>query len=101
MTDDDTLADYWRDVRPHMKQASVDRRARNRKNGASMLERAGVPFVSKNEGAHLIVRDRWDYWPGTGLWSDRRTQERRRGIHSLFVAIGRANAATQHSGSGK
>ena len=85
--ENDTLADYWRDVRPHMKEASRRRRDANRRTGRGKLEAARVSFVVKNEGAHLIVLDRWDYWPGTGLWIDRQTKRQGRGVHSLLVAL--------------
>lgn len=56
------------------KERSKTRRASNRENSAEMLEQAGIPFVSKNEGAHLIVEGREcyiDFWPGTGKWHSR------------------------------
>lgn len=87
MSDDDTLADYWRDVKPHMQEASRRRREANRRTGRGRLEAAGVSFVVKNEGAHLIVLNRWDYWPGTGLWKDRQSKAEGRGIRSLLVAL--------------
>lgn len=87
MSDDDTLADYWRDVRPHMQAESRARREVNRRTGIERLRSAGVAFQVKNGGAHLIVLDRWDYWPGTGLWIDRKTKARGRGIRPLLVAL--------------
>ena len=48
--ENDTLADYWRDVRPHMKEASRRRRDANRRTGRGKLEAAGVSFVVKNDG---------------------------------------------------
>ena len=56
-SDDDTMADYWRDVTPAIQEASQQRRASNRANSAALLRANGVPFESKNGGAHLIVRD--------------------------------------------
>lgn len=62
---------------------SKERRARNRERGAGELERAGIAFTAKNNGAHLIVADRVDYWPGTGLWKDREVPHDGRGINAL------------------
>lgn len=67
-----------------MKKASQVKRADNREKSAQRLRDAGVPFVSKNAGAHLIVRDRVNFWPGTGLWADRETPEKGRGVRSLL-----------------
>ncbi len=41
---------------------------------ADYLSKHGIPFVSKNNGAHLIVEGSEcfiDYWPGTGKWHSR------------------------------
>lgn len=70
----------WRDL----KQIQQQKRASNREGAADILTRAGVKFVSKNGGAHLIVDDRVDAWPGTGLWHSRNTPEKNRGVRSLL-----------------
>ena len=90
-SDDDTMADYWRDVTPAIQEASQQRRASNRANSAALLRANGVPFESKNGGAHLIVRDGsgriFDLWPGTGLWRLRGAPHRWRGVQSLLGTI--------------
>lgn len=68
-----------------MKQRSQEKRAGNREASAELLRAAGIEFVSKNEGAHLIVEGRIDFWPGTGRWivrSDKRID--RRGVKALI-----------------
>jgi len=68
------MGDYWRDVKPDMKERSQRKRAANRKSGAAILHAAGVPFEAKSGGAHLIVQAGdhvVDYWPGTGKWATR------------------------------
>ena len=90
-SDDDPMADYWRDAKPAMQEASQQRRASNRANSAALLRANGVPFESKNGGAHLIVRDGsgriFDLWPGTGLWQLRGAPQRWRGVQSLLGNI--------------
>lgn len=85
---DETMADYWRDVKPAMQEASQQRRATNRLSSAEMLRANGVQFEAKNDGAHLIVRDGvgrvFDFWPGTGLWKMRGTNLQRRGVRALL-----------------
>lgn len=57
-----------------MKEDSKNRRADNRQQSAEMLKGAGIPFESKNGGAHLIVEGSEcfiDFWPGTGKWHSR------------------------------
>jgi hypothetical protein len=69
------------------KAVSQQRRADNRENSTYLLGDAGIEFVSKNEGAHLIVEQRIDFWPGTGLWIVRATQHRDRGVKKLIAYV--------------
>ena len=66
---------------------SRERRALNRAKSASLLRKAGVQIVERNGGAHLILEGRWDAWPGTGLWQDRVTKTRGRGVLELLRHI--------------
>jgi len=76
-----------------LREESKARRANNRDKGPEHLRAAGISFVSKNNGAHLIVAERWDFWPGTGLWKDRLTPTQGRGVRNLVRAIEQAGAA--------
>ncbi len=52
MEDDDVgSTEYWRDI----KQAKQEKRADNRESSAEYLAQRGIPFVSKNGGAHLVI----------------------------------------------
>ena len=96
-SDDDTMADYWRDVKPAMQEASQQRRASNRANSAALLRANGVPFESKNGGAHLIVEGREcpiDFWPGTGKWHSR-CGKKGFGVRNLVAFIGAPNAQSK------
>lgn len=66
------------------RQMSQDKRRRNREFSTNLLAQRGVPFVVKNEGAHLIVADRFDFWPGTGLFTDRVSGRSDRGVRKLL-----------------
>lgn len=87
----DTMAEYWRDVRPVMKKASSDRRAANRENSAALLSSKGIEFTTNNDGIHLMVSHAGgviDFWPGTGRWRTRTTPViERRGVHDLISYI--------------
>lgn len=80
MSADTDLSSDYKAIREYSKA----RRSNNRDKGAQYLRDAGIAFESKNGGAHLIVVDHVDYWPGTGLWSDRRTPDAGRGVASLL-----------------
>lgn len=67
MSDDSELWKAFHD-------AGKAKRASNREASARLLTEAGIPFESKNNGAHLIVEGREcyiDFWPGTGKWHSR------------------------------
>ncbi len=83
---DNEETEFWKDWRK-MKQ---DKRASNRDRSTEILVLAGIPFVSKNNGAHLMVAERYDFWPGTGLWMERGKPKKHRGIRSLIERIQRA-----------
>lgn len=85
------MGDYWRDVKPALKELSRRKRAGNREASAKNLTEAGIAFEAKNDNAHLIVTAAGmvvDFWPGTGLWVVRGTNERRRGVHHLINRLG-------------
>ncbi len=91
---DESMADYWADVAPAMKEASKKKRASNREASAFMLAEAGIAFVSRNAGAHLIVTGggrTFDFWPGTGLWEMRGSTQRHRGVRKLITLIRNAS----------
>ena len=91
---DESMADYWADVAPAMKEASQKKRASNRENSAALLIKEGIDFYSKNGGAHLIVSGgghTFDFWPGTGLWEMRGSTQRHRGVRKLIALIKRSS----------
>jgi hypothetical protein len=78
------VGDFWRDVNA----ARQEKRRSNRTGSPQLLTEAGIPFESKNGGAHLIVRANGaviDFWPGTGLWIVRGSTQRHGGVRSLIA----------------
>ena len=78
--------DFWRDVKPAMQEASKQKRKRNREHAVQILTDTEVPFVSKNDGAHLIVYGRnciIDFWPGTEMYITRNGRSGR-GIRNVL-----------------
>lgn len=68
------------------KGESQHRRQRNREQSATLLRANNIEFESKNGGAHLIIvlpNRLLDFWPGTGLWVDRKTKHSGRGVFNL------------------
>ncbi|KKN56856.1 hypothetical protein LCGC14_0567810 [marine sediment metagenome] len=70
-----------------LREHSQKKRAANRASSRGLLEHAGVAFTVHNDGAHLVVAGRWDFWPGTGKWIDRQGGKYRRGVFPLIKAI--------------
>lgn len=76
-----------------LREISQEKRRENRENGAALLERAGVQFMTHNYGAHLIVTHRGrsvDFWPGTGKWATRSGGPKcsGRGVFKLLKFLG-------------
>lgn len=86
MVDDDIIAGF-----EIMHEASKVKRASNRVNSAHLLTAAGISFESRNNGAHLIVAKRYDFWPGTGLWMVRGEKTKQRGVSKLIERVLSAN----------
>lgn len=74
---------YYRSLREQSKEI----RDKNRKNAALLLNAENIAFQSKNHGAHLIIANRWDLWPGTGKWRDRKVNKYSHGLTSLIKLI--------------
>lgn len=54
-----------------MKEHRRDERTASRKANTAALAAEGVEFVSKNHGAHLIIKSSEgvvDFWPSSGRW---------------------------------
>ncbi len=67
----------------------MSRRSRSqaRESGAQALRGLGFRFESRNGGSHLIVEDRFDFWPGTRVWIERRGPMRGTGLDSLVATL--------------
>lgn len=74
------MGDYFRDVR----EESKERKERNRMGATEALVTNGVPFTDHNNGIHLVVDSRIDYWPSTGLFICRHTKFKQRGVQNLL-----------------
>lgn len=75
-------------------KAKQKKRANNREDSARILRENGIAFVTKNNGAHLIVTSNghtFDFWPGTGLWQMRGSTHRHRGVGKLIKMISPSN----------
>lgn len=71
-------------------EESKRRRALNRESSAKLLRDSGVPFLSSNNGAHLIVGQppMFDFWPGTGKWIARGGSKKGRGVFNMLRVMG-------------
>lgn len=68
-----------------LKEAGREKRRTNTESSTRLLQDRGVSFVSHNEGSHLVVDGRVDFWPSTGLYIPRDPKHSRgRGVHNLL-----------------
>lgn len=70
-----------------LKTHSQVKRQMNRENSTARLAAEGVPFVVKNNGAHLIVDGAWDFYPGTGKFKHRTLPIEGRGVRNFLNRI--------------
>ena len=78
-----------------LKKMSQEKRASNREESARILAESGVSFMTRNDGAHLIVVGNghtFDFWPGTGLWKMRGSTKQHRGVRKLVKLAAPSNA---------
>lgn len=82
--DEDSDSAMWSAYR-HARQA---KREDNRRASAGILKAEGVKFTECNNGVHLVVHvtpaHHVDFWPSTGLWQDRKTKIKNRGVRQLI-----------------
>jgi hypothetical protein len=64
-----------------------EKRKSNTINSTDLLIKFGIPFESKNYGAHLVVDCNIDFWPSTGLFINRKTKKKGRGISNLLKLL--------------
>lgn len=84
------MRDLERSAQIGFAEESKERRKRNRQFSAECLRSYSIEFETKSEGVHLVVTlpDRViDFWPGTGLFTDRHTKQNGRGVHNLVKKI--------------
>jgi len=78
------MGDMAEDFRA-LKAFRQEKRRDNTNQSTAYLAGLGIPFESKNNGAHLIVDSRVDFWPSTGLWITRGPSgQRGRGVRHLL-----------------
>lgn len=74
------------------REQSKLKRAQNRQNSVELLTEKNIPFTTNNGNVHLVVAERYDFWPGTGLWLDRQDKQsksKNRGVFALIKRIER------------
>ena len=74
----------WREFKKNKK-------AMNKELSTKLLSDMDVKYESKNHGNHLIVHapeGLIDFWPSTGLWTDRNNRIQRRGVFRMLKFMG-------------
>jgi hypothetical protein len=73
-----------------MTEHKKERRKSNTEKSTKLLIDAGVDFVSKNGGSHLIIdsiNGRVNFWPSTGLWTVNNSKKEGRGVFGLIKFV--------------
>lgn len=67
------------------------KRQDNKASSTEILTEKGFKFERKNFGEHLILKNEtstFDFYPSTGLFIDRATKKKGRGIFNLIKKLG-------------
>lgn len=83
--DDGDMGSLYRE----WKEAKQEKRALNRKRSKDLLVERGIRLDEHAGGVHLVVHhidgvQVYDFWPGTGLWKLRGSNQRGRGVFNLL-----------------
>lgn len=81
------VSEMWRDY----KSARQQKRRSNLKFSTDLLDRHSVRYVKHNGGIHLVIEGKHgpiDFWPSTGLYKERSTGRKLRGIVRLLRELG-------------
>ena len=70
-----------------LKKHNKEKKRNNLEYSTKILEDAGIPFIKKNGGVHLIIDGAFDFWPSTGLFINRANQKQGRGVKNLLKAL--------------
>ena len=84
MINEETMA--WRKYR----QDKANKRLKNLECSTNLLKEKGIQFESHNFGKHLVILcadPKIDFYLSTGLWIERTTLYKNRGIRSLLAHI--------------
>lgn len=80
------MGEYWRDIKPVLKEKHKKHVARMGNSTSKNIERLGYPFTHYPENHQFAIETEKgviDYWGTTGTWIVRKTRKRGKGLHSL------------------
>lgn len=83
------MGDYFRETKELRKQISKDKKERNSKGSRAILSRNGIEFDEKSD-FHLVVKHNGriaDFWPTTGKFCIRGTNQYKRGVKLLITLL--------------
>jgi len=75
------MGEMWRDHRAMKSKRRYERRIENMR----MLAESGLEHSVYNDGTHVRVLNRFDFWPSSGKWYDSETGRRGHHISSLIA----------------
>lgn len=77
------IGEYYKERR----EANKKHRYAHHAAALVLLNDANIHYESKNDGLHLVIAARWDLWPSTGKWRDRKTNTYNHGVKKLIAII--------------
>lgn len=84
------MGEFWRDMKPIQKERSQKKKESNYESSKRLLKAQKIQFV-EHDNCHLVVADKhgvkYDFWATTGLFINRKTKRRGRGVKNLIKLI--------------
>ena len=83
------VGEFYKDTKEFRKEISKNKKDKNLKNAIAKLDKESIPYEVKGNGIHFVVDGRFDYWPTTGKYINRKTKKSGRGIFNLLKQVKR------------
>lgn len=75
-----------------LKQMQRTKKQMNKVQSLKMLDANSIDYVGLgSDSVHVRVEERFDFWPSTGLFIDKITSQRGRGVKNLIRVVKLAN----------
>ncbi|MFJ7951564.1 hypothetical protein ACIQZG_08555 [Lysinibacillus sp. NPDC096418] len=84
------IGEFWRDMKPLQKERNQKKKESDYHSSKRLLKAQKIQHIEHDNG-HFVVADKngvfYDFWATTGLFINRKTKRRGRGIKDLLKLV--------------